>query len=83
MPLGSPTVIAGVVCDNGIWRIREAKMDEEGFSAFMEAERSAGRPIYPEHADRFRLPRGRIFLEAQSLEDFIRAVEAYDWPRDW
>ncbi|WP_224243524.1 hypothetical protein [Hyalangium gracile] len=82
-PLGSPIVFAGVVRENGAWRIREAVFDHEGFEAFARAQQAAGRPLYPEHADGFRRPTGQIFLEAASLGDFIRAVEAYDWPRDW
>ena len=81
--LGSPIVLAGVVREEGIWRIREAEFDQTGFTTFARAEEAAGRPLYPEYADAYRLPTGRVLLEAPSLEAFIRAVEAYDWPRNW
>ncbi len=81
--MGGPTVLAGVICEEGIWRIREAQLDHEGFMAFAQAQKAAGRPLFPEHADTYRRPTGRVFLEAPNLEAFIRAVESYDWPPNW
>ncbi len=83
LPLGGPTVQAGVVREQGVWRVREAQLDHDALDAFVAQLRAAGKPLYPEHVDRFRRPTGPIKLEAATLDEFIARIEAYDWPPNW
>ena len=69
-PIGGPTVQGGIIYEEGVWRLRRAGFDEDGWKAFCAAQQAAKKPIYPEHADDFRVD----VVELQSLSDrFVAA----------
>ena len=76
-------MLAGVVHEHGVWRVRATQTDVDGFEGFMRQLEAEGRPLYPEHAERFARPTGEVFIEATTLDEFIAAIEAYDWPHNW
>ena len=80
LPLGNPATSAGVVHEDGVWRVRRTQTDAEGFNAFMRELQASGRPLYPEHVERFARPTGEVFIEATTLDEFIARIESYDWP---
>ena len=83
LPLGNPNMLAAVLHEDGVWRVRKTAVDEQAFHAFIKTLQTEGRPLFPEHVDRFQRPSGEVMLEAATLDEFIQAVEAYDWPGNW
>lgn len=79
LAVGGPTILAGVVHEEGMWRLRRTVFDDAAFRAFV----AEGKSLHPEQMDSFRHPTGEVLVEANSLDAFCHALEQFPWPREW
>ncbi len=67
-----------VVVHEAAWRIQLLEEDPELVREVQERQRAEGY-LMPEHYFSCNRP-GRILIEADELDDFIRLIERMDWP---
>ncbi len=80
LPFGWPHHQVAVCCEAGVWRLRVLVTDEPRFDALRQERLSKRQPFMPEHGETCLIPGPKILLEAESLDEFIRKLEAGPWP---
>lgn len=69
---GSPHFSHAVLKQDGVFRVRELFLSKEKVDAWKATHAS----FMPEHAERLSEPTGQIVLEAPTLDELIRLLQA-------
>lgn len=81
--LGSPHPSAVILRQDGVYRLRELRIDEARARRESERALAEGEPWMPEHYYELGEPTGPVHAEAAELSEFIRRVEDLAWNPDW